>query len=92
MELREVDRLLEELTALLASQESADDDGAVEPAILNAVADYIEGVDPAGAGLGHLRQALEVAAGADGDSAKQRMKAAGCRRAIGLLSDALAEA
>ncbi|CAG9581970.1 conserved hypothetical protein [Leishmania major strain Friedlin] len=88
MELQEIDHLLEELTALLASQESGRDDAAIEPAILNAVADYVEGVDSTGAGLDHLRKALEAAVGEDDRSAKQRMKAAGCSRAIRLLHDA----
>ncbi|CBZ30267.1 conserved hypothetical protein [Leishmania mexicana MHOM/GT/2001/U1103] len=92
MELQEIDHLLEELTALLVSQECGGDDAAIEPAILNAVADYVEGVDSTGAGLDQLRQALEAAAGEGDDSAKQRMKAAGCSRAIRLLRDTIWQA
>ncbi|KAG5467808.1 hypothetical protein GH5_01878 [Leishmania sp. Ghana 2012 LV757] len=91
MELREANHLLEELTALLASQESADDDAAVEPVILNAVADYVEGVDPTATGLDRLRKALETAAGEADNSAKQRMKAEGCRRAIKLLYETISQ-
>ncbi|GET92221.1 hypothetical protein, conserved [Leishmania tarentolae] len=87
MELQEVDHLLEELTALL-SQESVREDAVVAPAVLNAVADYVEGIDSTGAGLDQLRQVLEVAVGGGDNPANQRMKAAGRSRAIQLLRDA----
>ncbi|KAG5468209.1 hypothetical protein LSCM1_02185 [Leishmania martiniquensis] len=92
MEVQEVNSLLEELAALIASQESADDDAAIEPVLLNAVADYVEGADPTGTGLDSLRKALETAAGEADDSTKHRMRAAGCRRALRLLHETITQA
>ncbi|KAK7200810.1 hypothetical protein NESM_000139400 [Novymonas esmeraldas] len=90
MDLEEVDRLRSELGALLAAnRDGAVDDTAADPQLLNAIADYIEGADPTGAGLDQLRRALDAAAGEDENSPKQRMKAAGCHRALQLLRDAL---
>ncbi|KAG5493903.1 hypothetical protein JKF63_01735 [Porcisia hertigi] len=94
MELKKVDHLLEELTALLGSLPRAGDDdaAAVQPAILNAVADYVEGVDPTSAALDLLQEALEAATDKDKNTLKQRMKAAGCSRALQLLRDTIQQA
>lgn len=92
MEAREATKLLDDVNTLVATHEAGADAGAgsVDPALLNAVADFIEGADPAGAGLQQLREALQAAAGESDDSPKQRMKVAGCSRAIGLLREEVA--
>lgn len=88
MSAQEVDALVEELQAFLNSLPTSAADEAVDPELLNAVADYVEGVDPNESGVEKLRQSLAAASTSQHETIEERMKTAGSRRSLKLLREA----
>jgi hypothetical protein len=84
MDAEEVSSFIEELREFLGSKAGPGADGAVDPELLNDLADYIEGVDPSESSLDRLRQALQSACSQE-ETLEERMRIAGSRRSLQLL-------
>lgn len=89
MSAEDVNAFIDELRNFLDSLTGSGGDGAVDPELLNALADYIEGVDPTEDSLDKLRNCLQSASNREHDSLEERMKTVGSRRSLKLLREAL---
>lgn len=90
MDAQEISKFIEELNVFLPlSTEQGSDNKAVDAELLNALADYIEGADPAESSLEKLRLSLHNASDHEQQSLEERMRTAGSRRSLKLLREAL---
>ncbi|KPA82192.1 hypothetical protein ABB37_03314 [Leptomonas pyrrhocoris] len=88
MNAQEVSNFIDELAVFLDSQAGPGSDGAVDSELLNALADYIEGVDPIESSLEELKRSLESASHHEHATLDERSRMAGSCRSLKLLREA----